>query len=545
MSKTKLATLVILILANVVLDAFPATITAAAASSWTAPDWVSQGKYGGILTLVANADPDHWDLHHACCNVGPGAARELFNTLVMYNPVKPNEIIGDLAQRWEVSPDGMSCTFYLHQAEWWDGQPVTAADVKFSLDRMLKPDQPRPRVGALQHYIQRTAVIDVGTVRVHTKFPTPAAFLPFLAVDYAVIYPKHVLEQGVDFDDPKNIVGSGPFKLKSYQHGQSWELVKNPDYFKKGLPFLDGIQTFVMNDHHRVIEAFQTEQVLMCNRNGSCGLTVKDHLDLEAAMQGKGIFYWQEPTLATGINLNFTKPPFTDPRVRRAVYLAIDRREVIKALSLGRGTVGTPFYPNSWMSSPMEAVLEWPGFRQPKEADIAEAKQLLAEAGHPNGFKTSFLASPPTAVLALMIRQHLRQIGIEVEVRIVNANTLLAAQAQGDYAMTGIRHGPSILDPDELFLSMYMPGGPRNQLHWEDPRLTAIFEQQAHEPDPARRRALVLQAEAIIRQGETAWVTLYWGADTGNMVNTKVKNYHRPLTVHTAMTHEHLWLGAR
>lgn len=147
-----------------------------------------------------------------------------------------------------------------------------------------------------------------------------------------------------------------------------------------------------------------------------------------------------------------------------------------------------------------------------------------------------------TVTLGLMLKQHLKQIGIEVELRIVDANALLMAQAHGDYAMTGIRHGPSILDPDELFLSMYLAGGPRNQLHWEDPRLTALYEQQARELDQDRRGALVLQAEALIRQGETAWMTLYWGADTGNLANAKVKNYHRPLTVHTAMTHEHLWL---
>lgn len=275
----------------------------------------------------------------------PAQARDLFNTLVMYNPVKPAEIVGDLAQRWEVSPDGLSYIFYLHEARWWDGQPVTAADAKFSLDRMLEPGKPRPRVGALRHYIEHTEVIDAKTVKVHTKFPMPAAFLPFLGIDYAVIYPKHVLERGVDFDDPKNIVGSGPFKLKSYRRGVSWELVKNPEYFKQGLPFLDGIQTFVMKDHHAITEAFQTEQVLMCNRNGSCGLTVKEHLDLAEAMRGKGTFYWQEPTLATGINLNPMHPPFNDPRVRRAVYLAVDRQEVIRALSLGKGTVAPPSTP--------------------------------------------------------------------------------------------------------------------------------------------------------------------------------------------------------
>src|SRR5688572_9115079 len=100
MSKSTRAALIVSILVNIGVGTFPATITTLAASTWTAPDCVSQGQYGGILTLVANADPDHWDLHHACCNVGPGAARDLFNTLVMYNPVKPDEIIGDLAKHW-------------------------------------------------------------------------------------------------------------------------------------------------------------------------------------------------------------------------------------------------------------------------------------------------------------------------------------------------------------------------------------------------------------------------------------------------------------
>jgi len=228
----------------------------------------------------------------------------------------------------------------------------------------------------------------------------------------------------------------------------------------------------------------------------------------------------------------------------RAIYLEIDRQELIRAMALGKGSVGTPFYPNTWMSSPMDEVLQWPGFRQPKENDVAAAKQLLTAAGYPDGFRTSFLAYPPTVTMAMLIRQQLRKIGIEVEVRIVDTNRLLEAQAKGNYEITGIRHGPSIVDPDEAFLEMYLPAGPRNQLNWEDPRLTAIFEQQARETDQVRRRARVLQAEEIIRQGETAWMTLYWGADTGNMVNKKVKNYHRPQTVHTAMTHEHLWLDA-
>jgi peptide/nickel transport system substrate-binding protein len=526
------------------LAAMPSSATAAT-GTWVSPAWVAQGKYGGILRTVDQLEPDHWDLHQSCCNPGPGAARDLFNTLVMYNPAQPDEIIGDLAQHWDVSPDGMRYTFYLHEAQWWDGQPVTAADVQFSLHRMIEKGKPRPRVGALRLYVERTEVVDPKTVRVHTKFPTPVALLPWLAMDYAVIYPKHVLETGVDFDDPKLIVGSGPFRFKSYQRGQSWEVVKNPTYFKKGLPFLDGIQAFVIKDATRNIAAFQAGQVLMCNRISTCSLNVKDFLELERVMQGKGTLYWQGPTNPTGLNLNFTKPPFNDPRVRRAVYLAIDRQELIQVAVLGRGTVGTPFFPNTWMSSPLEAVMTWPGFRQPKDADLAQAKQLLAEAGYADGFKTTFLAYPQIESMALLIKQQLKKIGIEIELKVVDVNTVLAAQAQGDYTLTGIRHGPSIIDPDEVFQAMYLPGGPRNQLRWEDPKLTELFEQQTRESDPARRRRLIAEAETRIRQGETGWMTLFWAADFANMVSQRVTNFHTPQTLHTVNTHEHLWLDAK
>ena len=100
-------------------------------------------------------------------------------------------------------------------------------------------------------------------------------------------------------------------------------------------------------------------------------------------------------------------------------------------------------------------------------------------------------------------------------------------------------------DPDEVFQAMYLPGGPRNQLRWEDPKLTELFEQQTRESDPARRRRLIAEAETRIRQGETGWMTLFWAADFANMVSQRVTNFHTPQTLHTVNTHEHLWLDAK
>ena len=102
------------------------------------PAWVQQGKRSRVLNMLAFVSPDHWDLHQSCCAGGPGTAAALFNNLVQQNPVDPDELEGNLAKSWTLSSDSMSYTFEINKADWTDGEPVTAADVKFSLDRMAE-----------------------------------------------------------------------------------------------------------------------------------------------------------------------------------------------------------------------------------------------------------------------------------------------------------------------------------------------------------------------------------------------------------------------
>ena len=163
--------------------------------------------------------------------LGPLAALSpLYNQVVEFNPHNPSEIIGDLATRWEVTEDGLTYTFYLHDhVKWWDGKDLTAEDVVFSLKRMIEPGKPRPRVGLLRPTSR--PLIDRLTVKVTLNFPAPA--FPLLAVDFMKIVPKHVVEAGVDINVWENIVGSGPFKIKSARRGDSVHHEKNP-YFKKG-----------------------------------------------------------------------------------------------------------------------------------------------------------------------------------------------------------------------------------------------------------------------------------------------------------------------
>ena len=185
-------------------------------------------KYGGILRNGDVGEPDHWDLHQSCCNPGPAAARDLYNNLVMFDPIDQSTLVGDLAESWEWSDDGMSLTFRIREnASWHDGTPVTSDDIAFSLDRMVQEDVSRPRVQNVKPYYENTETPDARTAKVNVQFPSPAAFLPFLAVDYMSMLPKHILEGREDvedyFDAPENIVGSGAYTFVSYDRGSRWE----------------------------------------------------------------------------------------------------------------------------------------------------------------------------------------------------------------------------------------------------------------------------------------------------------------------------------
>ena len=241
------------------------------------------------------------------------------------------------------------------------GEPVTADDVVYSLDEMADLNKVRPRTRNIEPYYASSEAIDPLTVKVNTKFPNPAALLPFLTVDFMVIHPKHVLEPlGLDdpadhFDDPENVVGSGAFIYKTRELGTSFEIEKNPNYFKEGLPFLDGIKVFIIADKSRAITSLTTGQVHLIPGGG---WTQKQLNDLEGLLEGKGVVPYSGESVFRIYEFNFRNKPVDDARVRRALYLAMDSKELVDIARLGKGNLGIPFFPNSWMSATAEEISE-------------------------------------------------------------------------------------------------------------------------------------------------------------------------------------------
>src|SRR5262249_27441010 len=160
----------------------------------------AEGVYGGHATLLNYAYPEAWDPHMGGNLAVNAATSPMYNQVVEFNPLNPSEIIGDLATGWEVTDEGLTYIFHLHEhVKWGDGKDLTPEDGAFSLLRMIEPGKPRPRVGLLRPYVQSTEALDRHTVRVRLHYPSPA-FLQFLAVDYMKVVPKHVVEAGVDIN---------------------------------------------------------------------------------------------------------------------------------------------------------------------------------------------------------------------------------------------------------------------------------------------------------------------------------------------------------
>jgi peptide/nickel transport system substrate-binding protein len=483
----------------------------------------------------------------------------------MYNPDDQTTIIGDLADSWEWAEDGNSVTFRLPaNAQWTDGTPLTADDIVFSLDRMSDLTKIRPRVRNIAPYYKDSVALDPQTVQVNTKFSNPAALLPFLATGYMVMLPKHVLDGRADaeeyYDTPENIVGSGAFKFVSHERGSSMELERNPNYFKEGLPFLDLVTAFVIADKNTHMGAFITGQI---DFSPGMGITDTDAISFVDKIKGKGTQFYNGPNLMRFYEINYKNPPVDDPKVRRALYLALDREEINRVRRLGNGRLGVPFFPGTQWSSNDEEIATWPGYRyvdksgtaittgpygisgvQKDPRDIEEAKALLAEAGHPDGVTIEYHTYALLKEVPVLLKEQFAKIGVDLQIKITDTTTGFNAEQAGDYKhLLGLGHGPNIVDPDDLFLGIYMPGGPRNALKYEDPRIVDIFEKQKSEADLEKRIQLIRQAEEILRSGEGHFHNIFWFPAPTFVVSDRVKNYNvTAITVQYGFQKEHIWL---
>ena len=515
------------------------------------PDWVAEGKYQSmVLQLVGRTNPGLWDLHyagHLTASSVPAAPQ--FSNLVEYDPVNPTEVIGDLAAGWDVSDDGMVYTFHLRDAQWWDGEPVTAEDIVFSLDRITLPDAIRTRTAALRGFYeyQTATAVDEKTVRVPVKFPSPL-FLRNLATEYMKMYPKHTTENLAQDEANRafGLMGSGPWKLKEFQPQIFWEHERNTNYYKPDRPFFDGLRFNIIRDMPRLLSAIQLGQAMTTDLPAIGSYRPEDFYQLQKETNGRIRALLLKPGFQLVLILHMNKPPFDDPRMRRALFLAIDRQELAEVTYCREpwGCFGSPgtFLPYNPYESP-EVLANVPGYRTPKDSDIAEAKTLMAEAGYGDGVKVelnSNASGVSVRINEVWTEQVRTAVGIDFTLETQDTAGTVMRMSQATLNASTDGTSPLITDPSTFLSQHYLPKIQKNPESWSDPRLDELIQLQSMELDSTKRLEFIKEATELLQKGESHFVPLVWGQEGGGM-DYRLQNYTLAPTNQFLRKWDHVW----
>ena len=499
-------------------------------------------RRGGILLAAIAAEPPSLDPHQESTFANIQLVAPFYSTLLQFDPYNFPKIIGDVATEWKVAPDGRTYTFKIRQGiRFHDGSPLTVADVKASYDKIVAPpDGVRSIRKTAYSVIERIETPDSATV-VFKLRSVSASLLANLASPWNVIYPKKYLDKDPNYFR-SNVVGSGPFKFKSYVHGSTLEGERNPDYFVKDRPYLDGFKFFISTE---------TSVRAAAIRSGRAYIEFRDFplAEVEAIKKqlGDKVAVQETPVTASwNITINNRLKPFSDIRVRKALSLAIDRYTMSRVLYPINGLklLGIALRPGSeWAMSAAE-LEKLPGFGRDADRSRAEAKRLLAEAGFPNGFKVVLKNRNirlPYLDFAVFVIQEWRKIGVEVEHRPLETAAWFAdGQDTGNFELM-VTPPVRFMDDPDLWVNMFVTGDTENWGRMSDPRLDDLFKRQTQTLDPVERKKLVNEMERIVVDNAYLIPGLWW---TRNMVHwAKVKNYVAPPNYYSNQKLQDVWLA--
>jgi peptide/nickel transport system substrate-binding protein len=476
-------------------------------------------KSGGVLTITQREDlPQGFSIHETGTISTVWPAMPCLNNLVLFDPLKRTEsvdtIIGELAEKWSWQDNYRNLVFFLRKdVKWHDGKPFTSKDVKHTFDMVREaPDAPaKLRISPRNDWYANVEAIeapDPHTVVFRLKRPQPSLLL-MLASGYSPVYAAHVPPASYR----TGCVGTGPFKLKEWRKGEFVEYVKNPDYFVKGRPHLDGLKYVVIVERGTRIAALQAGQVDV-SFPGEVPRTAAEQL--RKAVPQLGIVPYSE-NVNNNIIMNVKKPPFDNVKVRLAVSHAVDRRALVEAVHQGGAAIGASMAPRPhgvWGLLDKD-LLALPGYGKPAD-EKATARKLLAEAGYgPHKPLKVEMVTRAIAIyvdMASFVINELKQVGIEATLKQIESAQWHAMATRGDYQIGANLTGIGADDPDANFYENFGCGSPRNYSHYCNEEVMKLVDQQSAELDPTKRLALVAAIQKKL-EDEAARPILNWRLD--------------------------------
>ncbi|MBI2909006.1 MAG: hypothetical protein HYX92_15290 [Chloroflexi bacterium] len=530
------------------LTAAPAVTPAPSSSTPAAPSLTpkpaaEQPRNGGKLIISVSADPATFDLLRESSLAAGQISVPCYNGLVQYDPLAWPEYKAapGLAQGWELSPDGLQYTFRLNKGvNFHDGKPFTAQDAKFSLDRIYNP--PRGAISIMKGSFQAIKEVkapDDQTLVVTSSQPFPS-LIPLLAYEYMVMVPKHVVEEKGSME--RTIIGTGPYKFKNLTRGVSWELEKNPDYFVKGRPYLDGIKAYMIKDPGARQAAFATGQISFITPLPVP--TAQEATFIKRYLGEKVVIKEVAHVGIQGVTINMQRPPWNDARVRKALSLAIDRQKALQLSAQGDGVVGAFMHPQGQWTIPRQELLSMPGYRQPKDADVAEAGKLLSEVTIPRNFRTVAITQTQQqrVNLAVYIKDELGKLGIDLSLQVLEDTAFYDAQNRKDFNLVvGILPGVPVDDPDLAFGQTYISGAGRNYGLYSNPRFDELFVKQSTTVDVAERKRTVREMQMILFE-DNPLIPIYWPIYR-SIYRSSLRNWVPSLGTVNSLRFQEVWLA--
>src|SRR5437016_1882058 len=460
---------------------------------------------GGILKFFHRDSPASMSIHEEATISTVAPMMGVFNNLVLFKQDekqnRPELIEPELAESWSWDEDHTRLTFKLRQGvKWHDGKPFTAADVKCTWDMLAGKGATPLRLNPRKAWYRNLdSVVSEGdsSVTFILQRPQPA-FLFLLAGGMSPVYPCHVPAAEMR----QHPIGTGPFKFVEYKRNESIKLARNPDYWKKGRPYLDGIEWTIIPNRGTQTLAFIAGKFDMTFPYEASVQTMRD---IQA--QAPDAICELDPTIvAINLLLNRDSPPFDNPDIRRAMQLTIDRKSFIDILSEGQGDISGAMLPppaGLW-GLPPEILATLPGYGPNVEANRAEARKLMEKHGYgPDKrlqVKVATRNIPQFRDPAVIMIDQLKQIYVDGELEIIDTANWYPRVARKDYMIGTNLSGSGVDDPDAYFYEHYACGSERNYTNYCNPALEKMYEQQSVEPDQEKRKKLVWDIDRQLQE---------------------------------------------
>jgi peptide/nickel transport system substrate-binding protein len=473
-------------------------------------------KRGGTFTFMIPADaPPSFDGHREGTFAMLHATAPFYSVLIRVNPDNPSsttDFVCDLCTAMpQPTDDGKIYTFKIRDGvKFHDGTPLTAADVATSWEMIIHP--PKGVLSVRESYYEMVDTVeapDPATVAFRLKFAT-SAFLPALADPFTFIYKKEILDKDPRWYE-KNILGSGPFKFAEYETGQAMKGVRNPDYYRKGLPYLDGFTAIFAEKQAVRVDAIRSGRAAMEFR----GLPPSARDELVKALGDKLVVEESDWNCGSLVEPNHKKKPFDDPRVRRALTLAIDRWHGAPALSqiANVRTVGGIVFPASPLAATKEELQQLAGFWPDIERSRAEAKRLLKEAGA-EGLSFELLnrgVDQPYKFVGTWLVDEWSKIGLKVTQRVMPTGPWLDAMRNGNFEVVSQANCHGVANP-LLDVDAYLPSSvyAGNYGYYEDQPEVDLYNKMLRETDFAKQRALMREFEKYVLDTEAHEIWVLW-----------------------------------